>query len=68
MSKIRSRLIVALLAAQLGGCASVIGNADAGPDPGGGYYDGSNLNVGHINAARGGFSYSAYTTVGEAPR
>jgi uncharacterized protein YceK len=68
MNKISSGLIVWLLTALLGGCASVIGNADAGPDPGGGYYDGSNMNVGHINPARGGFSYTAYTTIGQTPR
>jgi hypothetical protein len=53
------------LSALLGGCASVVGDADAGPNPGGGFYDGSNLNVGHINPSRGGFYYPPYTSVGQ---
>ena len=66
MSKIRAGLAVLLLAMLLDGCASAIGNADAGPDPGGGFYDGSNSNVGQINPVHGGFSYDAYTNVGQA--
>lgn len=31
------------------GCASAVGDADAGPNPGGGFYDGNNINVGQIN-------------------
>ena len=27
---------------------------DAGPDPGGGFYDKPNINVGHVNPVRGG--------------
>jgi hypothetical protein len=33
----------------LAGCASAVGDADAGPNPGGGFYTGPNINVGHIN-------------------
>jgi hypothetical protein len=58
LSKIRAGLVVLLLAMLLDGCASAIGDADAGPDAGGGFYDGSNLNVGQINPVHGGFSYS----------
>lgn len=50
----------------LSGCASVVGNADAGPNPGGGFYDGSNINVGHINPSSGRFYSAPYTTVGQA--
>jgi hypothetical protein len=37
------------LALILVGCASAAGDADAGPNPGGGFYDGPNINVGQIN-------------------
>jgi hypothetical protein len=30
-------------------CSSAVGDADAGPNPGGGYYGGPNANVGHVN-------------------
>jgi hypothetical protein len=50
----------------LDGCASAIGDADAGPNPGGGFYNGPNINVGHINPVRGGFFYGPYTNVGQA--
>ena len=33
----------------LAGCASAVGDADAGPNPGGGFYTGPNINVGQIN-------------------
>ena len=32
----------------LSGCASMVGDAEAGPNPGGGYYT-NNVNVGRIN-------------------
>ena len=39
-----------LLAILLAGCGgSSRGDANAGPNPGGGFYDGPNLNVGLIN-------------------
>ena len=66
MSKIRAGLAIFFVTMLLEGCVSAIGDADAGPDPGGGFYDGSNMNVGHINPVHGGFSYGAYTNVGQA--
>jgi hypothetical protein len=68
MSKLRAGLVVLFLAMLLDGCASAVGDADAGPDPGGGFYDGSNINVGHVNPVHGGFSYKAYTNIGQATR
>jgi hypothetical protein len=68
MNKLRTGLVLILLAMLLDGCASAIGNADAGPNPGGGFYDGSNINVGHVNPVGGGFSYRAYTNIGQAIR
>jgi hypothetical protein len=50
----------------LAGCASVVGNADAGPNPGGGFYDGPNMNVGHVNPSHGDFYNQPYTSVGQA--
>jgi hypothetical protein len=39
-----------LLAILLAGCGGPLrGDANAGPNPGGGFYDGPNLNVGRIN-------------------
>jgi len=49
-----------------GGCGSVTGDADAGPNPGGGFYDGSNINVGQINPLGGSTNYAPYTSVGQA--
>jgi uncharacterized protein YceK len=66
MSDPGRRLAVLCLAVLLAGCASVVGNADAGPDPGGGFYDGPNINVGHINPSYGGFYDQPYTSVGQA--
>jgi len=66
MKTVRSGLAVIFLTMLLGGCASAIGNADAGPDPGGGFYDGSNLNVGQINPVGGGPFYGPYTSVSQA--
>jgi hypothetical protein len=37
-----------VLATLLSACAGG-GDADLGPDPGGGFYDGGNINVGHVN-------------------
>ena len=64
MNKLRLGLAVICLGMLLAGCASVVGNADAGPDPGGGFYDGPNINVGHINPL--GFRYTPYTSLGQA--
>jgi hypothetical protein len=51
MNDLRLGMMIVCLAALLAGCASAAGDADAGPNPGGGYYDGSNINVGHVNPA-----------------
>lgn len=41
--------VVSLLAL-LAGCGGfVAGDASAGPDPGGGFYGGNNINVGRVN-------------------
>ena len=45
MNDLKSGLAVICLAMLLAGCAGAVGNADAGPDPGGGFYDGPNINV-----------------------
>ena len=43
-------LATILLTILLAGCSgSLRGDANAGPNPGGGFYDGPNLNVGRIN-------------------
>jgi hypothetical protein len=43
-------LATILLTILLAGCGgSLRGDASAGPNPGGGFYDGPNLNVGRIN-------------------
>lgn len=66
MQRVGFGLAVICLTVLLSGCASVVGNADAGPNPGGGFYDGSNINVGQINPSSGSFYYAPYTTVGQA--
>jgi hypothetical protein len=66
MNKIKAGLAILFLAVLLDGCGSAIGDADAGPNPGGGFYGGHNLNVGHVNPVDRGFSYGAYTSVGQA--
>ena len=59
-------LAVIFLAMVLNGCASGHGDADAGPDPGGGFYDGHNFDVGEVNPSSGSFYYRANTKVGQA--
>ena len=68
MNDLKSGLAVICLAMLLAGCAGAgaVGNADAGPNPGGGFYDGPNINVGHINPSRGGFHYAPYPSLGQA--
>jgi hypothetical protein len=66
MAYLRTGLAVVCLSALLAGCAAVVGDADAGPNPGGGFYDGPNINVGHVNPYGGGFYYPSYTSVGQA--
>jgi uncharacterized protein YceK len=65
MNRIATGLAVVCLTVLLGGCGSVTGNADAGPNPGGGFYDGSNINVGQINPSSGSPYSAPYTSVGQ---
>jgi hypothetical protein len=60
---ISSKLVVVSLLMLLTGCSSAVGNANLGPDPGGGFYTGSNMNVGHINPP----SFHAGQTLAERP-
>jgi hypothetical protein len=48
MTKLRSAIGGLVLASLLSACVAG-GDADLGPDPGGGFYDGGNINVGQIN-------------------
>jgi hypothetical protein len=66
MTDLRRGLAVLCLSVLLAGCASVVGDANAGPDPGGGFYDGPNINVGHINPSYGDFYNQPFTSVGQA--
>ena len=66
MTDPRRGLAVVCLSVVLAGCASVVGDADAGPNPGGGFYEGSNINVGHINLSYGSFYNQPDTSVGQA--
>jgi len=66
MTDLRRGLAVLCLSVLLAGCASGGGDANAGPDPGGGFYDGPNINVGNINPSHGGFYNQPYTSVGQA--
>ena len=58
MSDLAKGVAVLCWSVLLTSCASAIGDADAGPNPGGGFYDGPNLNVGHINPSHGGYTTS----------
>jgi uncharacterized protein YceK len=49
MSKFVLGVVAIGFAALLSGCASVVGDADAGPNPGGGFYGAPNVNVGQVN-------------------
>jgi hypothetical protein len=62
----KAALAVICLAMLLNGCASGHGDADAGPDLGGGFYDGVNFDAGEVNPSPGSFYYLADTKVGEA--
>jgi hypothetical protein len=46
--------------------AAALGEADAGANSGGGFYDGSNINVGHVNPSSGSCFDRVYTSVGQA--
>jgi hypothetical protein len=61
---LRSAPVIACLALVLAACSSAVGDTDAGPNPGGGYYDGPNVNVGHVNPWPGSYESQAYSTVG----
>jgi hypothetical protein len=65
MKRVQFGLAVICLLALLSGCAATVGDADAGPDPGGGFYDGGNINVGHVNPSAGSFYLAPYTSVGQ---
>lgn len=49
MGKLKLGLVIVGITVLLAGCGSVVGDANAGPDPGGGFYTGPNINVGQIN-------------------
>jgi uncharacterized protein YceK len=66
MKKISFGLVAIFVAMAVNGCGSVIGDAGAGPDPGGGFYDGPNINVGHVDPVSGGFYYHPYINIGQA--
>ena len=61
---LRSAPGIACLALVLAACSSPFGDADAGPNPGGGFYDGPNINVGNVNPWVGSYESRAYSTVG----
>jgi hypothetical protein len=63
MPNLRSAIVALFSSFLLSACAAS-GDADLGPDPGGGFYDGPNMNVGHVNPASGGFYESPYVNVG----
>jgi hypothetical protein len=65
MKKVGLAVIYLAMVLMLNGCASGHGDADARPDPGGGFYDGPNFNVGEVNPSPGSFYYRAYTKVGQ---
>jgi len=50
MTKLKLEVIVVCLPVLLAACASGVPDAaDLGPNPGGGFYTGPNINVGHAN-------------------
>ena len=49
MKDLRLSLTMMCLALLLAGCGSVVGNASAGPNPGGGFYGAPNIDIGRIN-------------------
>jgi hypothetical protein len=48
MRDLRWAIVALFFALLLSACAGVA-DADLEPDPGGGFYDGSNINVGQVN-------------------
>jgi hypothetical protein len=61
---LRSAPVIACLAMVLAPCSLAVGDADVGPNPGGGYYDGPNVNVGYVNPWPGSYESCGYSTVG----
>jgi hypothetical protein len=51
VTRLRSTIGGLVFASLLSACAAG-GDANLGPDPGGGFYDGGNINVGHVNPQR----------------
>lgn len=47
--KVALSLTAICLANLVAGCGSAVGDANAGPNPGGGFYGAPNLNVGRVN-------------------
>ena len=64
MKNLRFAVVIACLTMLLAACSSAVGDVDAGPNPGGGYYDGPNVNVGHVNPWPGSHESQVYSTVG----
>jgi hypothetical protein len=64
---LRSSPVIACLALVLAACLSTVGDTDAGPNAAGGYYDGPNVNVGHVNPWRASYESQEYSTVGGKP-
>jgi hypothetical protein len=60
---LRSAPVIGCLALVLAACSSAVGDTDAGPNPGG-YYDGPNVNVGHVNPWTGSYESQEYATRG----
>jgi hypothetical protein len=54
MTKPRSAIPALFIALPLSACGGV-GDASLGPDPGGGFYDGGNINVGQIDPQQSGY-------------
>ncbi len=63
MNNLRLGVMVICLATLLAGCGSVVGIADAGPNPGGGFYGAPNLNVGQVNPP----GFRQFHTLAERP-
>ena len=61
MNKVK--FIAVCLLALFSGCSSVVGNADLGPNPGGGFYTGPNINAGRINPP----NFTARETLAQRP-
>jgi hypothetical protein len=49
MNNLRTAAATVCLAILLAGCVPAPGDASAGPNPGGGFFTGPNINVGQVN-------------------